>query len=162
MRFTACLLLLSFSAPAHGATVLRFHPAIQREDLAEEAIALLHCLAERSGSAWEFSGETGDHRLELREGKDGSLNGQYRNGDVTKPVKLHVGGADATCDELTPPAASKSVLGPPEEAGPDLPDEEPETASKFPWIWVGATAAAALGVFLIWKSRPAHRSVRMD
>jgi hypothetical protein len=158
---TVTLLLLFARLTAEAAEPLRFQPTIQREDLAEEAIALLHCLAERSGAAWEFGPESGgSHRLELREEK-GLLHGSYVDGDNARPVHLALGQADSVCNELRPLPVSLAPVA--DTGGSEIFPDGPEAKKNVPWLWAGVTAAV-LGGVLLWKvkSGPEHRSLRME
>lgn len=158
MKSISILLLFSITLYAQ-AEILRFHPNIQNEALAEEAIELLHCLSEKSGSSWEFNGNAGGtHRLELRE-ESNELRGKYHKEKESYPIALTQGSASDVCAKIYPISAPESPLS--EEAM--LPDHEPETPAKFPWKLAGA-ASAVLGAFLLWKlSRgPEHRSFRME
>jgi hypothetical protein len=158
MKIISVLLLFSFALPAHTAEILRFHPNIQNEALAEEAIELLHCLSEKSGSSWEFNGNAGGtHRLELRE-ESHQLRGKYHKEGESHSVELLQGSASSVCAKIYPALVPSADL---EE--PLLPDHEPETRAKFPWKFAGA-AAAVLGAFLLWKASrgPEHRSFRME
>jgi hypothetical protein len=149
-------LLLLFALPAHGADPLAFSGRIQNEALAEEAIDLLHCLADSLGLPWELN-EEGKAAYSLRlEEKNGRLEGNFGSPAGKKEVRLSKGEANKVCSTLTE-AEEKTA------DAPSLPEEnwEPEK-SKPRWLWVAGATALLLGGFLFWKSRPDHRSLKME
>jgi hypothetical protein len=156
------LLLQIFPHHAQGAAPISFVAQVESDALAEEAILLLHCLANRTDTSWEFSGEIqGSHWLRVLE-KKGALEGTYRRGETTKSFALKQGEADQACERLEP--GSPLIPARAENSFPSslrvTEGEEPRIAPKT-WIWVGI-ASAALGGFFFWRSRqPDHRGVEM-
>lgn len=151
------LVLFSLSFPARG-EALQFQPHIQREDLAEEAIALLHCLSERSGSGWELSGALGAHGLELRETPEGTLRGFYRKNRTDKPVELKLGEAEKVCAQEYP--APTLEIAPQVATLDEDVEEEP---TRKPWGWI-ALSVGIVGGLLLWKASrggAAHDAIRM-
>jgi len=168
MKHVLCLLLCTvqlLTLKARAAESIGFVAEVQREGLAEEAILLLHCLAARSNTSWEFSGETrGSHWLKVTE-KGGQLEGSYQREASRKSFTLIEGESDRACDELEPQPSGMRAL----EAGPSLSpalssmEEELDSASSSnrTWLWVGI-GAAAVASFFYWKSRqPRHRGIEM-
>lgn len=150
-------LLLLFALPAHGADPLAFSGRIQNEALAEEAIDLLHCLADSLGLPWELN-EEGKAAYSLRlEEKNGRLEGAFGSPAGKREIRLGKGEANKICSEIT--GAEEKIAG----DTPALPAEgwEPEE-SKPRWLWIGAAAALLAGGFFLWKSRPDHRSFKME
>jgi hypothetical protein len=153
-------LALVLTTPARAET-LQFAASVQNEDLAEESILLLHCLAERSGSPWEFTGETaGNHWLELKE-KGKIAEGKYRHGSEETPIQLAVGAAEAVCGKIYPELEKKTALAP-AEALPDLSTiAPPRPRSYWPWA-LGAAAALAVGYALLHSGGASHSSFTMN
>lgn len=155
MKIVALLLLIALPAEA-APTPLAFSARIQSEKLAEEAIDLLHCVAETLGLPWELNEESeAPYRLKVEE-KAGLLGGTFLSPEGEVPFALRSGEANKVCGELFPvKQAPTSSL--------DLPLESPTTQTNDnTWLWVGATAAVLAGGFLLWNSRPSHRSIRME
>lgn len=155
MRLMTKLLILILSTSMAHAESLRFVPNVQNDALAEEAIALLHCLSENSGASWEISDSLGAHYLQLKE-EGGALVGEYRNGERRHPLSFRPGEADEACRSVFP--ESESAESEPE---PELPREAPPEKRITPWVWAGL-GAALVGGFLLWKSKPDYRSLRME
>lgn len=170
---TCCLLLALLQllpVEAEAKEAIAFVAQVDSEALAEEAILLLHCLATRSDTSWEFSGEArGNHWLKVVE-KSGRLNGTYHRASTAKEFTLQPGGSDQACDTLEPgsPATSGSLAEKAIEPAPsfapalDTPEmESRSSAGTSPWLWVGIASVAVAG-FLYWKSRqPDHRGIEM-
>src|SRR5258708_1885589 len=90
----------------HAEELLSFTAQVENEALAEEAILLVHCLAERTGHGWQFDPEThGKLWLNLRE-EAHRLKGIYHRGEAEKAVTLTSGGSDSVCDQLEPVLAN--------------------------------------------------------
>lgn len=152
----------------YASDTIRFSAQMEDEALAEEAILLVHCLANRSGLPWEFTGETrGNHWLRLQE-KNQVAHGTYKNAEKEEAFVLRSGEADTTCEQLEPSSPSPK-LGSAEEVAP-LPrlggTESAESTMSAPnkkvWLWLGLGAAAITG-FLIYKARqPQHRTIEMN
>lgn len=163
--FFSLTLALLQCLPAQAAPgTLQFAASIQDENLAEEAIQLLHCLSERSGAGWEFATQVkGKHWLKAEE-KGGALRITYSLAGKEQSLALHEGDSEAACDELFPEQESVLAdLAPaPAEAG--LPFSlEAEKTGKPAWPWIAAVGAAAVAGFFIWKGRqPEHRSLLMN
>jgi hypothetical protein len=161
MRAVLCLLLCA--RLAHAETPLRFAARVDDEALAEETILLVHCLAERTGRGWEFTGDaSGPYWLSARE-KDGKVEGTYHRDGKDTAFQLEPNGADAACDRLEPTASSTAPaprLAPVPRAALDVEAGEP-APSRRTWLWV-AGAALVVGGLVYWKSRePSYRSVEM-
>lgn len=156
MKFTALILIALTSSPsARAEEILEFNARIQSEALAEEAIDLLHCVAGRLGLSWQLSeSRRAAYWLELKE-QGGGLEGQFKSPSGEKPVRLGLGESGAACSELAPPESAA-----PEIAWPAS-SPEPETKTRT-WLLVGAAVAVAAGGYLLWKSRPDHRSIRFE
>lgn len=160
MRILCLLLCFAISTQAHAGEILRFDARIQNEGLAEEAIALLHCLAERSGSGWEFSGNKGTHWLELSE-RSGAMTGTYHSEGKSREIALRAGEAEQACDSLIP-AAKKETPTLPVEGVMDL-EPDADTPETRPYLKWAAISAALLGGFLLWRASrgPDYRSLEM-
>lgn len=151
---------LSFGEPAP----LLFHARIQRERLAEEAIALLQCLADRAGTGWELADEAaGPHWVRMEE-KGNRLVGEYQAEEKRRPFSLAGGGWRETCDQLRPggaePTESGSTIVAPQTAS--LPERAPEYGrAHSAWWWAGAAGLVIGGVFL-WRQRAVrHQGIQM-
>ena len=161
-RNTLCLLLAA--ANAHAAAPLQFSAEVQDENLAEEAILLAHCLAERAGGSWEYSAEAGGQRwIKVRE-ENRKLRGTYHKETSEQTFDLIAGGSDAACDRLEPAASSMHKASKDPALSPlltqDLPAEQEEPARKT-WLWVGL-GLAAVGGFFFWRARqPQFNQVEM-
>lgn len=169
MRKGICLLLglsqLCLVPHAEANSALNFAASIQNEELAEEAVTLLHCLADRSGTHWEFTGvANGDHWLKLEENQNRITGAYFRQGTKTA-VDLKAGEAEETCAKfypaqapvIQPAAASEPAVLPP-NFSPAL-----ESAPKNYWPWAIAFGAAALAGFILWKTnRQDHSALRMN
>lgn len=145
---------------ARAAEPIRFLAQVESEALAEEAILLLHCLAARAGTSWEFSGEaSGRHWMSVEE-KKGLLEGVYQREAAHKKFLLRAGQSDDVCDQLEPAAAPALPAEP--KLAPALVTVEEDSGGKGrAWLWVGI-GAALVGGFLVWRSRqPDHRGVEM-
>lgn len=167
MRGLKTLLLLFLCARmARAEVTLSFAAQVEDEALAEDAILLVHCLSDRSGRPWEFTGEArGPLWLEVHE-ESRQLKGTYHKDGKDLPFAFRAGGADETCDRLEP-AAAKPVaasLAPPAPALGSLAEplaEESEAPPRHAWIWA-AVGAAAVGGLLYWRARqPSFRTVEM-
>ncbi|MGE3262782.1 MAG: hypothetical protein AB7K68_13460 [Bacteriovoracia bacterium] len=163
MKKLICIALL-FQSLAAKADTIQFAAAVQNEELAEEAITLLHCLSERSGVSWEFTGiAEGSHWLKLEEsGKE--LRGMYHRGASETPIVLKIGEAESVCQKFY--AETKAEIAP-ERFSPqlDLPalPANIESPKKEYWPWVLAFGAATVAGFFIWKSsQPDHRALQMN
>lgn len=156
-KLVSSLVLMALALPARGET-LRFQPHIQRADLAEEAIALLHCLSDRSGTSWEFTGASGPHSLELHETSDAGLKGVYRRDGKETALSLRLGEAEKACAEVYPSTAFPV-------SAPSVPFVEEEVAepTALPWGWIGVSSLGILGGFLLWKSQRGadHQAILM-
>lgn len=154
MKIVALILLIAL--PARAAGPLAFSGRIQNEALAEEAIDLLHCLADELEISWELSEESkAAFSLRLEE-KGNNLEGFFQTPEGRKTIRMGRGEANKICAELT--SAEEKTASPVE-----LPAEswEPEK-SKPRWLWIAGAAALVAGGFFLWKSRPDHRSLRME
>lgn len=163
MKKLICLALLFQTLTAQAET-LQFAATVQNEDLAEEAITLLHCLSERSGASWEFTGVAGgNHWLKLEEsGKE--LKGMYHRDANETPIVLKTGEAESVCQKFYAEAKAEIV---PEKFPPrlDLPafPANIDSPKKEYWPWALAFGAATVAGFFIWKSsRPEHRALQMN
>lgn len=158
--------LLMSSSEANA--TLSFTAAVENENLAEEAIMLAQCLAERSGEAWEFSGETrGDHWLKVRQ-EGQQLRLIYRQGKQETAETWKSGSIEEVCAKLEP-GSEKSSTEPfqprlasgPRNLDPSLPEEVTSEKNRKPWIWIGIGAAALTG-FLLWRAgQPNHLGLEM-
>jgi hypothetical protein len=141
---------------------LQFAANVQNEDLAEEAVHLLHCLSERSGAPWEFTGEiSGDHWLRVNE-KEKSVHASYRHEGMQTEFDLPLGGAESACEKIFPDRAISEKAPEPVNLGNlSVPTRsERKTAYR---AWAAAFAGAGVLGFLIWKSRqPDHRALVMN
>jgi hypothetical protein len=155
MKVVAILLLIALPSEA-AQTPLAFSARIQSEKLAEEAIDLLHCVADTLDLPWELNEESqAPYRLKVEE-RGGQLSGEYRSPEGQTPFALKPGEANKVCGDLFPEKERPS-------SSLELPRQGPETDAKDnTWIWVGATAALLAGGYFLWKSRPSHRSIRME
>lgn len=160
MKLIWCILALTQAFA--GEAPLSFSARIQDEALAEEAIDLLHCVAERKGISWELGSDNAPAPSVRLVEKGGRLEGIFRD-EATREFTLSKNGWRAACDELVPEAARASA------ASPYLPTEAPETEksgtgeSKGKWLVAGAVVAALAGGFILWRAgRPDHRSLRME
>lgn len=168
MKNSLCLLLclaqLSLLPTARAASVLNFAANIQNEELAEEAVTLLHCLADRSGTHWEFTGAaTGDHWLKLEENQN-RIVGSYFHEKTKTAVDLKVGEAEQTCAKFHP--TEMPVIQPLAATEP-TPDANFPAALESPpknyWPWAIAFGAAALAGFIFWKANQHdHSALRMN
>ncbi len=153
-------LIFCFSLPAAANSPIEFSARIKNENLAEEAIDLLHCLSQNLGLSWELTENgSGPYRLRLEE-KEGKLSGTYVAPEGEEAVAFGPGEAGKACAELTemPPIKPRALA----EQTPLLSIEEIKPSPQK-WLWVGAAAAAVVGGFFFWKSRqPDHRSLKMD
>lgn len=162
MKIVSLIMLVILTSNSALAETLQFAASIQNEDLAEESILLLHCLAERSGSAWEFSGEaSGSHWLELKE-KGSAAEGKYHHGKDEAPVRLRVGQAENLCGEIFPDTPPESLA--PVTPSPALPNfgaiSASPKASYWPWA-LGAAAVVTVGYALL-HSRDRHQGFTMN
>jgi len=164
MKLVLILIALQQAFASLNPAPLAFSARIQDAALAEEAIDLLHCVADRQGISWELAADTTSSPSVRLDEKDGHLEGTYR-GEATKSFRLAKNGWRAACDELVPSAkeevaAGKSLLS--------LPTENPVDENAKPnrtktWLIAGAAVAALAGGFMLWRSgRPDHRSLRME
>jgi hypothetical protein len=163
-----CLFLTTRLAAAE--TTLTFGADVRNEGLAEDAIELAHCLSERSGHPWEFTGETrGPLWLKVHE-ENGRLRGVYHKEGKDLAFEARPGSTDETCEKLEPsnrPGPVAASLAPPPEVreatrlGALTEEPAPTAPSTRTWIWAGA-AVAIVGGILFWRSRqPAYRTVDM-
>lgn len=164
MKFLSLVLvtLHLMPAPVFAGEPIRFLAMVESEALAEEAILLLHCLAARADTSWEFSGEaSGQHWLKVQE-KNKILEGTYKRGASTTGFELRAGESDQACDKLEPTASKPE---PAHALSPALStmQDEPEAGPTRTWLWVGLGAAAAVAGFFYWKSKqnPAFDGVEM-
>ena len=138
---------------------LDHYPAMtqkQLEALAEEAIDLLHCLADELELPWELN-EEGKSAFSLRlEEKGARLGGSFQSPAGKKEIRLTKGEANKMCAQLTETEEKAAAI-------PDLPagDWQPESP-KPKWLWFAAGAALLAGGFLLWNSRPDHRAMKME
>ena len=142
---------------------LSFSARIQDEALAEEAIDLLHCLAERKGISWELGLEDAPAPSVRVVEQGGKLVGFYR-GEAKVDFTLEKNGWRRTCELLEPRAetASPGVFSP-APALPDFPQEPKARSGQKTWLWIAAGAAVLAGGFILWQGRqPDHRSLRME
>lgn len=155
-------ILVAQSALA-GAPPLSFSARIQDEALAEEAIDLLHCLAERKGISWELGLDDAPAPSVRVVEQGGKLVGIYR-GDSKVDFTLEKNGWRRTCELLEPLTAAPEFSA--AETSPALPDFPPEPKAghgKKTWLWIAAGAAVLAGGFILWQGRqPDHRSLRME
>ena len=162
MKCTAyCLLASLILSPFSQAGTLQFSAQVQDEALAEESVHLLHCLAERSGDHWEFSGNAaGDHWLKVTE-TGRRLQVRYLRSGAETQLELVPGEADNACDRLAPAAEmAKAPLS--EGFGTIALPTPTERKTKY-WTWAAVFAGAAVASYLVWKSRqPDHRSLVMN
>jgi|GEM_PF-7071968 len=163
-----CLLLILLHllpTNADGKEPIAFVARVESDALAEEAILLLHCLAARSDTTWEFSGEVrGNHWLQVSE-KSGALLGNYHRGKSSKAFPLRAGGSDEACDLLEPAAnPGEKTFETEPQPSPALNKPELEVQAQpasHAWLWLGAAAVAVAG-FFYWKSKqPAYRGIEM-
>jgi hypothetical protein len=154
------VLLLLCPAISFGETApLLFSARIQDERLAEEAIELLQCLADRAGTGWELADTAaGSHWVRVEE-KGKQLVGEYVAEGKRHPFSLGGNGWRQACDQLRPisvPAATAPPL-------PSLPELAPEPERSYsPWWWAGA-AGLAVGGFILWRQRAArHPGIQMN
>jgi len=156
MRMIAAILAFTLPIQAMAQTPLAFSARIQSEELAEEAIDLLHCLADRLEMPWELNEDTSaPFRLKLEE-KGGRLIGSFKSPAEEKDLSLGLGESNKICDGLI--EAEEAAV-----ESPVLPGENWQPAApKTKWLWIGAAAAVLAGGFILWKSRPAHQSFTME
>lgn len=154
MKIAALLLLIAL--PARAADPLAFSGRIQNEALAEEAIDLLHCLADGLELPWELSEDTkAVYALRLEE-KGAQLEGFFQSPAGKKEIRLGKGEANKICAGLTETEEQPVAL-------PGLPAENWEPEKPKPkWLWIAAGAALLAGGFLWWNSRPDHRAFKME
>lgn len=160
-----CALLLPRTSSATEA--ISFVADVQSEALAEEAILLVHCLSNRSGLSWEWSGEKkGRQWLELHE-KEGVAVGSYHRDQSDKTVELKLNQADAVCAALEPAAKESGLasLAPLEKDPAPLAlvsDDGQDSGHSKTWLWVGLGAAAIAGGFFLLRPKAAeHGSLLM-
>lgn len=157
MKLALLLLILPLSANAEP---LEFSARIKSENLAEEAIDLLHCLSDRLEIPWELGeGGRASIRLKVVE-KSQKLEGEFFREGKAEAFTLSAGESARICEQLAPiqKPDPNFPLGLKEDWQP-----EPEPAK---WIWAAsavATVAVLAGGFLFWKSRQSdHRGLKMD
>ncbi|MGZ3696067.1 MAG: hypothetical protein ACXWQO_18595 [Bdellovibrionota bacterium] len=152
--------LISFATPSHAAT-LQFSASVQNEELAEESIALLHCLVERSGDSWEFTGDaSGPHWLRVKE-EGAQVRVRYFHENREMESTLKAGQAEEQCAKLLPSLTPPPALS----AFSNTPNLEiiPESKSHNYWPWAVAAGAAVAAGFFIWRSSgPDHRALQMN
>lgn len=156
-------ILLTAQAFAAAPAPLSFSARIQDEALAEEAIDLLHCLAERKGTSWELGLDDAPAPSVRVAEQGGKLVGVYRD-EGTHEFTLEKNGWRRTCEELQP-AAEAIALAPAEStpAIPNFTEAAPSVGSTKTWAWVAAGAAVLAGGFILWRAgQPDHRSLRME
>jgi hypothetical protein len=148
-------------APDVGSESLSFVAQVENENLAEDAILLAHCLADRTDRPWEFNGELrGTHWLKVEE-RNHVLSGIYRDGKQETAFELKPGESDAVCDKLAPGKTAEISSAQALRTEPSLPVVASDPPTKT-WLWVGVGAAAVAG-FLFWKSRqPTYSSIQMN
>ena len=156
MKFFTALLLFSFSLQQASAATIGFSANIPSEDLAEEAISLLRCLSEQSENPWELSqGGTYEWNLNLKQVSD-HVEGSFQQGEKITAIKLQGNGKEI-CRTLFPPKEPAPV------EQPKLPAfDEPEPRGKSLLLGSVALAVIAGGIFLWARSRPDHRSLKME
>jgi hypothetical protein len=156
MKTIATILALALPLQAAAQTPLAFSARIQNERLAEEAIDLLHCLADRLEMPWELNEDTtAPFRLKLEE-KGGRLIGAFHSPEDGRDLSLGLGESNKICNDLI--EVEEAAM-----ENPALPVENWEPAPpKKPWLWIGAAAAVLAGGFLLWRSQPDHRSFKME
>lgn len=164
MKLALLLLALQYAFAAPSSAPLAFSARIQDAALAEEAIDLLHCVAERKGIAWELAGENAGAPSVRLEEKDGRLEGTYRD-DSIKKFELVKNGWRAACDQLVPASQQEEKIA--SRAPLSLPTEDPVSESTASptrkWIIAGAAVAVIAGGFILWRAnRPDHRGLRME
>lgn len=160
MKVRSLILLLLFPNLSFGETTpLLFSARIQDERLAEEAIELLQCLADRAGTGWELADTAaGAHWVRIEE-KGKQLVGEYEAEGRRQPFSLAGNGWRQTCDQLRPSRATAAAPSPP----PSLPELAPEPERSYsPWWWAGA-AGLAIGGFFLWRQRAVrHPGIQMN
>jgi hypothetical protein len=155
------MILTAIPNPCFANGKLLFTAKIQAESLAEEAIALLQCLSDRTGAPWELVAAIGDGSHWLRLEQVGSaVQGIYRNGAREEKISLRAGEAATVCTALAPESEAPA----PDENLPSLlpleAEPENEGKSKMGWWWAGGALAVALGGFLLWRAnQPAHEAI---
>ncbi len=137
---------------AYANPTLEFQAKIQNEALAEEAVTLLRCLAQRGEFTWEFVDEIkGTHWLKVQE-ESKIAHGLYTKNGETRSFRLEKG--QAACDLLQPQisAQAETVL---------LPLEAPEATTSYrPWIWAGLGAAVLGGtIYFLTQKKSTHEAL---
>lgn len=155
------VLALLISQSAQASIPLQFSSEIKSEPLSEEAILLLNCLADESGSTWELSNTKGKHYLNLKEENESTASGVYRTENNEIAIKLKLGEAENICREIFPKTLEKPVG---KSLEPELPIENSAIStqeSKKSWLWLTMGVAVVAG-FFYWKAQqPDHRSLSM-
>lgn len=165
MKFVTLVLILAQLPLTSLAETIQFSANVPDEDLAEEAVHLLHCLSERSGAGWEFTAEiTNQHWLRVNEnGK--AANVIYHSPDAETQFELRSGEAEMRCERIYP-SKKAAIAEPASKETPMLGNlSVPSTNNRktIYWTWAAAFAGASLAGYFIWKSRqPAHRSLLMN
>lgn len=151
------LLFLLTQLTAEAANPLSFSARIQDATLAEEAIDLMHCIADKSGSPWELGLENAPAPRVVMKEAGGKLEGAFQREEGTPQQNFSLAKNEwrKVCGSLfseTRPVTLK-------EFPLELPREPVLTAKKQPWGWIAVGAAALAGGIIAWKTSQAKGRV---
>lgn len=153
------IFLLLSSLTSFSAEKISFSAQIKNETLSEEAILLLQCLADESGTEWELSPSQGNHWLQLKEVDQNLASGTYKNEINETKISLQSGSAEKICKEIYPKKATE-FFEPKNINESDFPKQEIKESKT--WVWASLGLAAVTGFFLWKSSQPDHRAFVMQ
>jgi hypothetical protein len=161
MKIICVCLLFALLGNTANAESLKFAATVNNEELAEEAITLLHCLAEKTDGGWEFTGEiSGSHWLKVKEAGS-ALSGIYHSGKEETSFKMKAGEAESTCARLIPAEEKISLAPPPSDSALQTRILTEDKKSYLPWA-LGIGVAAVIGFIILGHSGPDHRAMQMN